>query len=99
MSGADSRKLMIMGSKLLTHLFTSKIKTFQKDRKVTYGSCACDYRPLKDEKWRVRLVVGVDKLPYELDAGSPAASILETKNITNSVISDAGKGARFLYDT
>ena len=59
----------------------------------------CDYRPLKDEKWKFRLVVGGDKLPYELDAGSPAASIPETKMLAYSVISDAGKGARFLsYD-
>ena len=51
---------------------------------------------MKDEKWRVRLVVCRDKLSYELDAGSPAASMLETKSLENNVISDAGKGARFL---
>ena len=71
-------------------------KDIPKDRKITYGSFVCDYRPLKDEKWRVRLVVGGDKLPYELDAGSPAASMLETKILANSVISDAGKESRFL---
>ena len=30
--------------------------------KVTYANFVCDYRPLKDEPWRVRLVVGGDKL-------------------------------------
>jgi hypothetical protein len=40
--------------------------------------------------------VGVDKLPYADDAGSPAASLLETKLIINSTISDSAKGARFL---
>lgn len=63
---------------------------------VTYANFVCDYRPLKDEPWRVRLVVGGDKLNYEFDSGSPAASLLETKILLNSVISDAKKGARFM---
>jgi hypothetical protein len=66
------------------------------DRAVTYANFICDYRPLKSEKFRVRLVVGGDKLPYENDAGSPAASLLETKLLLNSVISDAHKGAKFM---
>jgi hypothetical protein len=66
------------------------------DKKVTYGNFICDYRPLKTEPYRVRLTVGGDKLPYDNDAGSPAASLLETKLILNSTISDADKGARFL---
>ena len=49
-----------------------------KDRVLNYGSFLCEYTPLKDEKWRVRLVVGKDTLPYELNIGSSAASILET---------------------
>jgi hypothetical protein len=44
----------------------------------------------------VRLTVGGDKLPYTYDAGSPAASLLETKLILNSTISDSDKGAKFL---
>ena len=67
-----------------------------KDKKATYGNFICDYRPLKSEPYRVRLTVGGDKLPYDDDAGSPAASLLETKLILNSTISDADKGARFL---
>ena len=66
------------------------------DKKVTYGNFICDYRPLKTEKYRVRLTVGGDKLPYPDDPGSPAASLLETKLIINSTISDAHKGARFM---
>ena len=66
------------------------------DRKITYGSFVCDDRPLKDEKWRVGLVAGRNKLPYESYAGSPAANMLETQILANSVISDAGNGARFL---
>ena len=66
------------------------------NRKVTYASFVLDYRPLKSEPWRVRLVVGGDKLPYEDDAGSPAALLLETKLLVNSVISDAKRGAKFM---
>ena len=35
-------------------------------------------------------------MPYEKDASSPAASLLETKILLNSVISDAKHGARFM---
>ena len=63
---------------------------------VTYASFVLDYRPLKSEPWRVRLVVGGDKLPYPHDAGSPATNLLETKILLNSVISDAKRGARFM---
>ena len=56
----------------------------------------CDYQPLKDEKYRVRITVGSDKLPYYDDAGSPAADLLETKILLNSTISDARWGAQFI---
>ena len=63
---------------------------------VTYANFVCDYRPLKSEMYRIRLVVGGDKLTYDGDAGAPAASLLETKLMINSVISDAKSGARFM---
>jgi hypothetical protein len=56
-------------------------------RKVTYANAVCDYRPLKDEPYRVRFTVGGDRLPYPADAGAPAATILEAKLLFNSVIS------------
>jgi hypothetical protein len=66
------------------------------NKKVTYGNCICDYRPLKSEPYCVRFTVGGNKLPYEDDAGSPAASLLETKLLLNSTILDANQGAHFL---
>ena len=66
------------------------------DRDGTYASFRLDYRPLKEEKYRARIVVGGDKLSYDEDAGSPAASLLDTKLLLNSVISDADDGARFI---
>ena len=41
------------------------------------------------------LTVGGNKLDYLHDATSPAASLIETKMLLNSVISDSSKGARF----
>ena len=67
-----------------------------KGRDVTYATFVVDYRPLKSEPHRVRITVGGDRLTYTADAGSPAANMLETKILLNSVISDATKGARFL---
>ena len=66
------------------------------DKKVTYASFVCDYRPLKSEQWRVHLVVGGDKLTCPYDTGSPVAILSETKLILDSVISDSDKGAHFM---
>ena len=66
------------------------------NRKVTYGNFVCEHRPLKTEKYRVRLTVGGDKLDYPDDATSPASTLIETKLLINSTISDSHKGARFL---
>ena len=55
----------------------------------------CDYRPFKDDPYRTRLTIGGDKLEYFGNPASPAASLLETKLIINSVISDSHRGARF----
>ena len=65
-------------------------------RKATYAIFVCDHRPFKTEPWRVRLVVGGDKVEYLHDAGSPSTTILETKILIHSTISDSHKGARFL---
>ena len=50
-----------------------------KDKKVTYASYTCDYRHLKDEPYRVRITVGGDRLEYSNGAGSPAQSMIKTK--------------------
>ena len=56
----------------------------------------CDYRPLKDEKYRVRLTIGGDKLDYKKETAFPAANLLDTNSLLNSTISDAHKGAQFM---
>ena len=42
------------------------------------------------------MTIGGDKLVFTGDTGSPAADLLETKLMANSIISDAHKGARCL---
>ena len=54
-----------------------------------------DKIPLKDEKWRVRLIVVGGKLEYEFDSGSPTTDLIESKILFNSVISDAKDGDYF----
>ena len=45
----------------------------------------------------LELLLGGDRLDYTDDASSPAANLLETKILLNSVISDADNRARFIY--
>ena len=66
------------------------------NKPVTYGSFICDYKPLKTEQWRVRLVVGGAKLRYENDSGSSVANLLDTNILLNSVISQTSKRVKFL---
>ena len=56
-------------------------------KKVTYGRLVVDIRPLKEEKFRVRITVGGDKLDFVGDASSVAASLSTVKLLLNSVIS------------
>ena len=83
---------------LATGLFASYFSKRKKSTssKITYATIVCDHRPLKHEQWRCRLVVGGDKLFYNADTGAPEASLLDTKILLNSVISDAHKGAKFM---
>ena len=65
------------------------------NNKITYVAFAYNHRHLKEEPWRMKLVVGGDKLIYNDDTSSPPTDMLETKLLFNSIISDTHKGARF----
>ena len=51
----------ITGTSTINFIFKHKIPF---GKKVTYANMVCDYRPLKEEKFRVRLTIGGDKLEY-----------------------------------
>ena len=66
-----------------------------KNKIVTYANMVCDFRPRKEDQYRVRLTVGGDRLEYYLDTTAPAASLLEAKLLINSTISQSHQGAKF----
>ena len=63
---------------------------------MTYATYVLNYKPIKDENQIIRITVGVDRLTYPYDEGSPVANIIETKLLLNSTISDARHGVRFI---
>mmetsp|Transcript_1689 Transcript_1689/g.2424 ORF Transcript_1689/g.2424 Transcript_1689/m.2424 type:complete len:185 (-) Transcript_1689:1101-1655(-) len=67
-----------------------------KGKRITYANFICDVRPTKSEIYCVRMTIGGDRLHYQDDTTSPAASIIDTKLLLNSVISDTKLGAKFL---
>ena len=83
----------VIGNDVIDFISKSEVPP---NKTVTYANMVCDYRPLKNEKFRVRLTVGGDRLPYLDDATSPAASLLEAKLIINSTISQSSRNARFM---
>lgn len=89
---ADGNDDGVEGTHTIEFILKSEIP---QGRDITYASFVCDHRPLKPEPFRVRTVVGGDKLSYDNDAASPAASLIESKLIINSTISDAKRGAHF----
>ena len=64
---------------------------------VAYIAFILDFRPLKDEYHRVCITVGGNQLTYPDNAELPAANMMTTKILLNSIISDTIKGAIFIY--
>ena len=63
-------------------------KEVPQEKDVTYAIFVYDYKPLKEEVCRMRIIVGGNRLSYKADASSLAANLLEIKIIINSTISD-----------
>ena len=73
----------------MSHAFVPKHK------KTTYASFICNHIPLKDEKSRVRVIVGGDRSSYFVDSYFPATNIAAAKSLFKSIISGAKDGAQF----
>jgi hypothetical protein len=67
--------------------FFIDLKNIPEDRKITYGKIVCDYKPNKQEKERVRLTVGGDRLDYSGDVATSTADITRFKILINSTLS------------
>ena len=73
-----------------------KYGDFPKNKIVTYVNMVCDIQPLRTEKCSIQLMVGDNRLQYPDNTASPAATLLETKLLLNSTISQSAKGTRFM---
>jgi hypothetical protein len=67
--------------------FFIKLKNIPKDRKITYSKIVCDDKPHKQEKERVRLTIGGDRLDYSGDVATSTADITTFKILINSNLS------------
>jgi hypothetical protein len=67
--------------------FFIKLTNIPKDRKITYGKIVCDYKPHKQEKERVQLTMGGDRLDYSGDVATSTADITTFKILINSTLS------------
>jgi hypothetical protein len=63
------------------------LKSIPNDRNITYGKIVCDNKPHKQEKERVRLTVGGDRLDYSGDVATSTADITTFKILINSTLS------------
>jgi hypothetical protein len=78
--------------------FFIKLTNIPKDIKITYGKIVCDYKPQKQEKERVRLTVGGDRLDYSGDIATPTADITTFKIIINSTLSTEEAAVMMMMD-
>jgi hypothetical protein len=67
--------------------FFIDLKSIPKNRKITYGKLVCDFKPNKNEKHRVRLTIGGDRLDYSGDTATSIADITTFKILINSTFS------------
>ena len=63
-------------------------------RHITYGRVVVNYRPEKDDPYRVRLCVGCDRLHCPWDCGTPTVEMLTVKLLWNSIV--ATPNAKFI---
>jgi hypothetical protein len=67
--------------------FFIELKNIPNDRSITYGKIVCNYKPHKQEKERVRLTVGGDRLNYSGDVITSTSDITTFKILINSTLS------------
>ena len=75
------------GTKGLNVVTFIRARDMPRGKQATYARYVVDYRPEKDEPWRLRITCGGDKLPYDGDTTTHAASMETIKCQLNSIIS------------
>ena len=64
-----------------------------RDKQVTYARYVVDYRPEKDEPWRLRITCGGDRLDYDGNTTTHGASMEVIKCQLNDIVSTPGARA------
>eukprot|EP00804_Cyclotella_cryptica_P007134 CCRYP_020036-RA/>CCRYP_020036-RA protein AED:0.40 eAED:0.41 QI:0/0/0/1/0/0/3/0/479 len=64
---------------------------------VTYGRIVANFRPEKDDPYRIRLTVGGNCINFPGDCGTPTADMITVKILLNSIISTVN--AKFYLNT
>jgi hypothetical protein len=67
--------------------FFINLKNIPNDKNITYGKIVCDYKPHKQEKERVRLTVGGNRLDYSGDVTTSTSDITPFKILINITLS------------
>jgi hypothetical protein len=93
-SAANVYRRLAQGLKDDRVIETDTIKFIHKDqvpnnrmKDVTYGSFNCNFKPNKEEKERMRLMAGGDRINYPGDCGTPMADKILFKILVNSILS------------
>ena len=98
MNSGNYHKATTKVSRLQIRVILS-IKRKSNGKLVEYANFVCDYYPLKTKTNKINLVADGYELGYDVDAGTPAALLIETKLLINGMISEMKHGATFLsYD-
>jgi hypothetical protein len=71
----------------LIHVSSSDLKTSHKTDRSLTAKTNCDYKPHKQEKERIWLTVGGDRLDYYYNVATSTADITTFKIIINSTLS------------
>ena len=78
------------GTNTINFMDIDQIRQIPKDRTITYARIVVDYRPQKQDPFRVRVTVGGNLLNVPGDLSTPTADLITTKLLWNSVISTPG---------
>jgi hypothetical protein len=57
---------------------------------ITYGRIVANFRPQKDDPYRIHLTNGGNRINFPSDCGTPTANMITTKLLLNSIISTPG---------
>ena len=83
----------VKGLKVLKWILKKEIPTH---KKITYKNMVCDYQPLKSEKYCVLLTIRRRQTWYKNETTSLTSTLLKTKSLLNSTVSNAKQGAQIM---